>query len=222
METTIEHADTITAADTAAHDAAERDAILAAMRKWINQRPGLDPRNYGYDVDGRAAYLAEARGIARDGRDARTLLAAIEARPGITATDLRRALAQSFSGRLSWDGRRLDYTVGQYWPTEYRAAAATVLSRAVWEYWANTKSDTPAGYAVVRWDARRDWYSAPGYATKAEAEAALAGAGGFSYGRVVELYALGGGIPRYYSAGDRVREMARRAFGRAFAKRWFN
>ena len=205
----------------AGDDAAEREAILTAMRKWINQRPGLDAANYGHDMDGRAAYRAEAREIARDGRDARTLLAEVEARPGITATDLRRALAQSFSGRLSWDGKRLDYTTGQYWPTEYRAAAASVLSSALWAHWANTKSDTPAGYAVVKWGTRRDWYAHPGYATKAEAEAALAEVGGFSYGRVMELYALGGAHPRYYSAGERVREIARRAFGRAFAKRWF-
>jgi hypothetical protein len=198
----------------AATDTAERAAILAAMRKWINQRPGLDADNYD-----RASYAAEVRSIGRDLQDARALLRAVELRPSITAAVLRDAFQSAFSGRLSWDGKRLDYMTGQYWPTEYRRAAAAVLASALWSYWRDCLPQTPAGYAVIGWGNRRDWYAGPGYATRAEAEAALAEAGGHAYGHIVNLYAMGN---RYYSAGDHIRQTARRELGAPIARRWFN
>ena len=42
---------------------------------------------------------------------------------------------RAFSGRLSWDGASLSYCTGQYYPTEYRLAAAAVLRAALWDYW---------------------------------------------------------------------------------------
>lgn len=203
---TLAHAPTDTATDTA-----ERDAILAALDAFIRQRPGLDYRNYD-----RASYAAEVRSIGRDLQDARALLRAVELRPSITAAVLRDALSP---GRLSWDGKRLDYTTGQYWPTEYRRAAAAVLASALWSYWRDCVPATPAGYAVIGWGNRRDWYAGPGYATRAEAEAALAEAGGHAYGHIVELYGMGN---RYYSAGDHIRQTARRELGAPIARRWFN
>jgi hypothetical protein len=41
------------------------------------------------------------------------------------------------SGRLTWDGKRLDYCAGQYFPTEYRAAACRTLASALWCYWSD-------------------------------------------------------------------------------------
>jgi hypothetical protein len=195
----------------AATDATERAAILTALDAFIRQRPGLDYRNYD-----RASYAAEVRSIGRDLQDARALLRAVELRPSITAAVLRDALSP---GRLSWDGKRLDYTTGQYWPTEYRRAAAAVLASALWSYWRDCVPATPAGYAVIGWGNRRDWYAGPGYATRAEAEAALAEAGGHAYGHIVELYGMGN---RYYSAGDHIRQTARRELGNPIARRWFN
>jgi hypothetical protein len=39
------------------------------------------------------------------------------------------------SGRLIWDGKRLDYCAGQYFPTEYRAAVCRALASVLWNYW---------------------------------------------------------------------------------------
>jgi ribonuclease I len=121
---------------SAAPITSERDAILNLLDVWVRQRPGLDARNYirdSRDADGRRAYFAECRKIARQLRDARVLLAAVR-RSGISADRLREAF-RAYSGRLTYTpGRGLDYTVGGYWPTEYRAAACAVLSSALWEH----------------------------------------------------------------------------------------
>ena len=142
--------------------ALERAAILMALDAWIRQRPGLDLRNYCSDYrdeDGRRAYHAEVRAVGRDLRDARELLRAVGLRPSIGAPELRAAF-RAYSGRLSWrvpgecrvcgktahtehdahgftatTTAHLDYCTGQYWPTEYRAAACAVLASALWAYW---------------------------------------------------------------------------------------
>lgn len=140
--------------------------ICDALAAWIRQRPGLQFADYG-DVK---VYSSEARSIARDKRDAETLLIAVRHNDSITAEKLRQAFNRSFSGRLElkidgatdckcgWKGTHkdvtephttcpecikqtdmthawvvaLDYTTGQYWPTEYRKAAAAVLAGALW------------------------------------------------------------------------------------------
>lgn len=109
--------------------------IFEALGTWIKQRPGLDKADYGIApgqqpdrkrwYEGYRAYQAEVRSITADGTRARKALA--EARrmkpePGLLIDSFR-----AFSGRLSWDGEKLKYTTGQYWPTEYRKAAASVL-----------------------------------------------------------------------------------------------
>jgi hypothetical protein len=71
-----------------------KEAICNALAAFIRQRPGLEFANYG-DA---ASYRAEQRSIARDKRDAETLLQAVRWRDGITADDILKA-AQS--GRLT-------------------------------------------------------------------------------------------------------------------------
>lgn len=113
-----------------------RDMLLDALQRWINQRPGLEYANYGE----RTAYFSEMRSITRDKHDAQRLLDAVRWRAeSITYADLVRALRDAFSGRLSWIESKtkpgywgLDYVTGQYWPTEYRKAAAAVLASALW------------------------------------------------------------------------------------------
>lgn len=131
------------------HQVNHRAMIINALRDWIKQRPGLEFGNYG-DV---RTYRAELRSIARDRRDAETLLTAVASNDDIGADALEAAFRGAFSGRLSavWcrrdaDGRLekceragadrlcLDYCTGQYWPTEYRRAACAVLASALWEY----------------------------------------------------------------------------------------
>ena len=97
--------------------------LYQAIKDWIRQRPRLDPRDYGDWSD----YRADARAISRQLRDADELLYAC-ALHGISETDI----AAEMTRRLTWDGQRLDYTTGQYWPTEYRAAACRALASALW------------------------------------------------------------------------------------------
>jgi len=105
----------------------ERTAILDALRAWINQRPGLEFGNYGE----LQAYRSEQRRIAKQKQQALILLDAVEYSDA-DAEMLKRSF-RAFSGRLAWDGKKLDYCTGQYWPTEYRAAACAVLAAALWE-----------------------------------------------------------------------------------------
>jgi hypothetical protein len=58
----------------------------------------------------------------------------------MTAEELMEGFS-AFSGRLQItpdkkEGEyRLEYCIGQYWPTEYRAAACAVLAQAIWVYY---------------------------------------------------------------------------------------
>lgn len=116
----------------------EREAILSALSDWINQRPGLDPRNYD-----RAGYAADSRRITQQKRDAHALLAQVSWRGSITADDLKIAFGRAFMGRLQWkEAGHLEYCTGQYWPTEYRAAACAVLASVLWHYWREAMSAT--------------------------------------------------------------------------------
>jgi hypothetical protein len=114
---------------TEAIDDSERAQILGALDAWIRQRPGFDPANYD-----RAGYVADTRRVARQLQHARLLLAQVRWRQSIDADALKEGF-RAFSGRLSWDGKRLDYCTGQYWCTEYRAAACAVLASVLWNYW---------------------------------------------------------------------------------------
>lgn len=103
--------------------------IVESLYAFIAKRPRLDYRDYS----NAAGYRAGARVIARDLRDAQRLLRAIERRPSITEADIREAARHAFSGRLKiTDDGSIDYCVGQYWPTEYRAAVCAVCASALW------------------------------------------------------------------------------------------
>jgi len=114
--------------------------LFALFAAFINEKPEVEPRNY-YDPEdlargrrneywsGRRAYAAELRSISKDGTRARKALALAKSYPFDAAAMLDSTRA--FSGRLQFivrDGYLgLDYTTGQYYPTEYRKAAAAVL-----------------------------------------------------------------------------------------------
>lgn len=141
-----------------------KQQILQAISTWIKQRPGLEFGNYGAI----APYRAELRQIAKDKHDAEQLLQAVALRDSITAADLTKAFS-AYSGRLSLveknGAAHLDYCTGQYWPTEYRKAAAAVLASALWE---RKREDMPkpthhhnseTGECVERYNGMRagDW-----------------------------------------------------------------
>ena len=112
--------------------------VFEALRKFINARPGLDPANYGCHpdqlayssreqrIEARRAMQGDARTIQKDGTRARKALREALTYP-FNAAILAESFGQAFSGRLSWNGHSLEYCTGQYYCTEYRAAAATVL-----------------------------------------------------------------------------------------------
>lgn len=140
----------------------EKQAILDALDKFVNQRAGLEFANYG-DV---ASYRSEQRSITKDLHNYRELRRAVSWRDSITADSLKAAF-RAYSGRLSckveWhqyipetcpgnpcgsecDHRGapykvvLEYCTGQYFPTEYRKAACAVLASALWD---NVRDDIP-------------------------------------------------------------------------------
>lgn len=119
--------------------------LLIALSNFVRQRPGLEYGNYG-DV---TSYRAESRGITRDLHDYETLLHAVQQHDSITVDDLVKASRSAFSGRLEivLPGERgeynptlvsnvvrIEYCVGQYFPTEYRKAACALLASALWTW----------------------------------------------------------------------------------------
>lgn len=114
-----------------------RTKILDTLDAFVLQRPGLDPRDYishARDDQGRKAYAADARRVAKQLNHAKTLLSYIRPRKAINANLLQDSF-RAFSGRLTWDGEKLEYCAGQYFPTEYRASVCAVLSAAIWAYY---------------------------------------------------------------------------------------
>lgn len=112
--------------------------ITSALRAFIHQRPGFEPGNY---AGAPGAYRADYRKCLRDRDDALAMLAYVER--ASDAENMERHLRDALSsGRLVMlDDGTLEYTTGQYWPTEYRNAACRVLARALWHYLAGNSAD---------------------------------------------------------------------------------
>lgn len=178
-----------------------KQQILEALRKWINQRPGLEYGNYG---DWKT-YRSELRSITRDRADALQLLRAVSGRDSITAENLIASFS-AFSGRLTItegpaislriDGTntiypsavKLVYCTGQYWPTEYRKAACAVLAAALW---GAARADMPAP------DGRKIKHTHGTFTNEFDSVEGL-------------------------TPGDWLRRYFRREYGRGIASRWFN
>jgi hypothetical protein len=135
----------------------DKATLIAMLRKFVNQRPGLEFGNYG-DA---AAYHAEMRDITKDRAQALEMLRHIELRDSITAEMIVEGAKHAYSGRLSITQRDngklvLDYCTGQYWPTEYRRAVCAVLASVIWDYWRDHCMPEPTehvedGYPVQRY-----------------------------------------------------------------------
>ena len=95
--------------------------LKALLRAFVARRPGLDYHNYATTSD----YRADQKRAMRDKADA---LALINAFPDEAA---RGFLEKHLDGRLRLDGEHLDYTPGQYYCTEYRAAVCRAVSDAL-------------------------------------------------------------------------------------------
>ena len=97
--------------------------IKSTLRAFVTQRPGFDYRNYNTA----SAYRADQKRAMNDKADA---LALISAYPD--DADPRFLVGVLSSGnRLSLEGGQLEYTAGQYYCTEYRAAVCRAVSDAL-------------------------------------------------------------------------------------------
>ena len=130
-----------------------KNEIINALRTFAQKRPQLEYGNYG----NHSSYLQESRAITKDLHHARALLRRVEL-SGISAEELLEASKEAFSGRLEItatdDGLiKVSYCVGQYFPTEYRKAIASVCARALWNYWKTDANDADR----IRNTARREF-----------------------------------------------------------------
>jgi hypothetical protein len=130
-----------------------KQKIIDALYTFANKRPQLEYCNYG----NHSSYLQESRAITKDLHHARALLRKVEL-SGISAEELLEASKEAFSGRLTITATdngvvKIDYCVGQYFPTEYRKAVASVCARALWNYWKTDANDADR----IRNTARREF-----------------------------------------------------------------
>lgn len=172
-----------------------KQAIIAALRAFIEQRPGFDWHNYSTARD----YRADQRRATRQLHDARELLRAVELRDSITADDILR---EAQSGRVTiratmpayvekigpW---RVDYCTGQYWCTEFRAGVCRLLASVLWT-WMREHCMPEVGTAPI------------------------------GSGKAREGMYWDGRLGRAVSGGDYLRASFRREFGRPLAGRWFS
>jgi hypothetical protein len=205
-----------------ARDVEERGVILDALIRFVEVKPGLEYANYG-DVK---AYRKEARAIARDRADFYALLGVIynmhildNAR--LTGRDLLDASVSAFGGRLEINVNllnctppvgSLNYTVGQYRPTEYRKAACALLANTLWQKVREHKLPAPTKHVVT--------YLSTGKKSKPMGihEAMRAVNLAERYKVSVTVTDLVGSI----SQGEWMRRYFRTMFGRGLAARWFN
>lgn len=105
----------------------DKNTLISALRGFINSRPGFDPANYAGVPD---VYRADVRAAIKDRNHALALLRYVELSHSINVEDILRGLDR----RLTWNGKSLDYCVCQYYPTEYRKAAASALASVIWDW----------------------------------------------------------------------------------------
>jgi hypothetical protein len=103
---------------------------LNILNKFVSQRPGLSFADY----DSNYYYNQDYRGILQAKHDFERMSAHIS-NTSISDEDLIKSSSSAFSGRLSLTTDSVEYCAGQYFPTEYRAAACAVLAYALWQYW---------------------------------------------------------------------------------------
>lgn len=107
----------------------EAARIIGAIERHINRRSGINPADYGRELE---SLRVDRRDVANDGKDCRAMLRLLRRFSSLQAETMREAL-KAYGGRLSYDDatQSCDYAPGQYWATEYRAAAGAVLARAI-------------------------------------------------------------------------------------------
>jgi hypothetical protein len=116
----------------------ENKEIIAALRKFVAKRSGLDWRNYYYsyaDVEGVKAYRADRAEIAKDGKHARQLLTLCES----LEIPLTRLITSTDRLTINATTGEVNYTPGQDATTEYRAAVCRACASAIWNWLVDTE-----------------------------------------------------------------------------------
>ena len=117
-----------------------KQRILETLDGFVNQRPGMEVREYGTGPEAWKLYRAASREITKDMHDYYAIRGQIAWRDSIDADALVRAFNRRLTIVEDGDKIRLDYCAGQYMPTEYRKAACAVLASAWWDV---TREDCP-------------------------------------------------------------------------------
>jgi hypothetical protein len=112
--------------------------------KFVDQRPGMEPMNYGSWKD----YRRESAEVTRDRRDFYELFIFALRKLGPEALDVAiEKNLKNTSGRLFMDeSGKLGYHTGQYFATEYRPAACRVLVEILWHHTRESRPDLTTGH----------------------------------------------------------------------------
>jgi len=112
--------------------------------KFVDQRPGMEPMNYGSWRD----YRRESAEVTRDRRDFYELFIFALRKLGAPALDVAiKKNLRNTSGRLFMDeSGNIGYHTGQYFATEYRPAACRVLVEILWNHTRETRPDLETGH----------------------------------------------------------------------------
>lgn len=116
---------------------------IRSLVEFAAQNSGIEPRNY-FDPSERysrpeqyqtgwLAFKQEQNSISADWKRFKLALATA-AKEGVSEAQIVEAGSRDFSGRLMWHATarpHWDYCTGQYFPTEYRKAAASVVEQAI-------------------------------------------------------------------------------------------
>jgi hypothetical protein len=131
----------------------DKSTIIAALYKWIAQRPGLEFGNYG-DM---SSYRSEMRSITRDLHHARAMINYAAWHDSITAEMILDAADNGGRLTLTADGDKvtIDYVTGQYWSTEYRRAVCSLMATVIWAWLRSNLGDGCTG-DDIRKAARRE------------------------------------------------------------------
>lgn len=117
--------------------------LLQKLSDFVDQRPGFNFDDYG-DI---SYYRQDYNYCLKQKRMYESMLSVcykVMYREEIERRILQQYSKDAAGGRLVWDTEKQqwEYTTGQYFPTEYRGAAARILWNIFWRYlWDTYKED---------------------------------------------------------------------------------
>lgn len=117
-----------------------KENVIEVLCQFVNQRPGMEPMNYGNWRE----YRRESAEVTRDRDDFYKLMSVAQRR--LTTEQLSEAIYKELantSGRLRInESGELEYCTGQYFPVEFRPAACRVLVSVIWDNYRDELTST--------------------------------------------------------------------------------